>query len=387
MSEPITEGTAIQLSGRDPDGHWILSVLAKRTYIVVPSGECVLATQQLPLVQEPIHAEGDETLLLADIDTWPFKPMTDVIVHGHAYNHPGQAVFDASVKIGHTIKAVRVFGDRRATLAADGRILFSKPTKLDKVPLSYAFAYGGRDEVTEREFGNPAEAMKSFLPSPDGADLSAAASIFLYPRNQSGRGYVVDRKKEAIEAAVLPNLEHPADPLTPERFVAGDPWRWLTQPLPASLGWMDYGYFPRIAWMGVFPDCDLPEDLDAVGELRFGHATRALFEEKTGSEPDFASTNGASLGLRLPYLHGGDTIELVNLTPSRPSFRFKLPSERPRLAADGRNGKLIETEPVIHSVVFEADISRLTVVWRGAARALRAYLNRELSSMPFRVKW
>jgi hypothetical protein len=390
MSDPAKDMTALQMSGRDPEGRSILSTLVKRTYLVLPHGECALAKEQLPLILESVYAPGDERLLLADVDVWPFKPRTDVVVHGHAYNHPGRAVFDASVKVGNAVKAVRVLGDRRAMLSADGKILFSAPAPPEKVPLSFALAYGGRDHVTERELGNPAEALARYLPANDDpAAMVAAASPFVYRRNPSGRGYVVKGTREAVEATSLPNLEHPEDPLTPDRLVAGSTARWPVQPLPASLGWMDYGCFPRIAWLGLIPYCELPEDAGSVGEIRFGFATRALFEEAPGRalQVDFAGINGASLGLRLPYLRGDETIELVNLSPDRPSFRFKLPGHRPRLWVDGRKGKLVEAEPVIHTVVIEADVPRLTILWRGSAPALRPYLDHELPGMPFRVTW
>ena len=38
------------------------------------------------------------------------------------------------------------------------------------------------------------------------------------------------------------------------------------------------------------------------------------------------------------------------------------------------NGKLNETRPVIHTVLSEPDESRLSLVWRGSAVALRPYI-------------
>lgn len=380
----------MQLSGLGPTGEWLLSVIARRTYVLTPSGDCVVATRQLPLVEDPVYPEDDDSLLLADVDVWPFKPRTDVVLLGHAYNHPDRAVFDASVKIGDAQKVVRVFGERRATLTAGGRIAFSTPTKLEKVPLSYARAYGGRDVVTEQERGNPAEDLTPFLPAESGMrELVAAASPFVYPRNPSGRGYVTSTSRQALEAVRLPNLEAPEDPLTPDRLVPESPWHWPVQPLPASLGWLDYGCFPRIAWLGVVPGCEVPTDLARVGEIRLGHARRDVLEERPARAHavDLEATCGASLGLRLPYLGKSEAFELVHLTASAPTFRFRLPGEKPRIFVDGRNGRLEKTAPVIHTVVVEPDVGRLTVVWRGSARALRAYLPAELPAMPFRVEW
>ena len=64
-----------------------------------------------------------------------------------------------------------------------------------------------------------------------------------------------------------------------------------------------------------------------------------------------------------------------------------LPSGVPRIWVDGRKGTLKETEPVIHTVVIEPDLDRVTILWRGSAPALRPYLPAELAKMPFNVEW
>jgi hypothetical protein len=152
---------------------------------------------------------------------------------------------------------------------------------------------------------------------------------------------------------------------------------------------MDYGWFPRIAWLGMVVDCELPHDRSSVGEIRLGHARPELFEESPDPEPriDFAGTNGASLGLRIPHLQPGARIELTHLSPHSQRLQIQLPGERPQIRVDGRKGKLLETVPVIHTLIVEPDLDRLSVVWRGAARAIRSYLPAELPNMPFSVSW
>ena len=108
-----------------------------------------------------------------------------------------------------------------------------------------------------------------------------------------------------------------------------------------------------------------------------------LIEEKV----DLRCANGASLGLQTPYLKGNEVCELINIHPKHARFRFQLPNERPSIWTDGRNGKLNLTNPVIHTVIIEPNLSRLSIVWRGASPALRPYLPEELKSMPYRVDW
>jgi len=80
-------------------------------------------------------------------------------------------------------------------------------------------------------------------------------------------------------------------------------------------------------------------------------------------------------------------VELVNLHPKRESVRFRLPKEKPRMWVDGRNGKMLATQPVMHSLIIEPDEDRLSIVWRGSGPALRPYLDKEIDGMPFIVEW
>ncbi|HVV16442.1 MAG TPA: DUF2169 domain-containing protein [Polyangia bacterium] len=387
MKTAAAAGTAMQISARDAEGRWILSVLAKRTYSF-RTGRCTVCEDQQRLVDEPIYDGATGTLLEVDTDLWPFKPMTDIVVSGHAYNHPQRPEFVAGVRVDRTRKLVRVYGDRRASLGFNGQILFSRPTTLEKLPLSYAHAYGGRDAVTEASYGNPVQALRPYLPPETTDEQISAASPFVYPKNPAGRGYVVEKNQAAIEAARLPNLEDPRDLLTPDRFVSGDTGRWPLQPVPANLGWLDYGAFPRMAWMGVIPDHDESVNPRDVGEVRLGYVSSDVLQDKKHTDPiSLEGTNGASLGLRVPHLSGGEEVELLNVTRALDELRFRLPSERPELWIDGRNGKLAATQPVIHSVVIEPDENRLTVTWRGCAPALRAYASHEMAKMPFAALW
>ena len=377
----------MQVSGRDDAGRPILSLLAKRTYAFGQDGECQPGASQALLIGEPRYA-ADGLVLEEDTDLWPFKPRTDVVVRGHAYNHPQTAQFFAGVSVEGATKTLAVFGDRRCTVARDGRVLFSSPTVPERVALSYALAYGGRDTAAEAVHGNPAALLRPYLPRGTDAAALDAASPFVYPRNPAGRGYLVQLAKGAVEALVLPNLEDPDDLLHPERLAAGVPGRWPLQPLPASLGWLDYGAFPRAAWLGALADHEQGLDPERVAEVRRGHCRPDIFREK--NPPDALSlegANGASLGLRLPHLKGGEWIELRNLSPAREVLRVRLPRQRPKLSVDGREGALVATTPVIHAVVLEPDRSSVAVVWRGSALARRPYTGEELKTMPFAVEW
>jgi hypothetical protein len=78
---------------------------------------------------------------------------------------------------------------------------------------------------------------------------------------------------------------------------------------------------------------------------------------------------------------------LANMHPSRAAWSFRLPGGAPVIRTDGRKGKLDETTAVLHHVVIEPDLDRVTVVWRGAAAAMRRYVLAELMKMPLLVEW
>jgi hypothetical protein len=379
--------TQLQVSGRDDEGLFILSALAKRTYLFGDDQSCALAKEQIGLVLEPEYNPDKPGVLLADMDVWPYKKQTDVVVLGKAYNHRLQPSFVAGIRIGRFEKALNVFGNRQCTLDPGGRIVFSKPTVLPNVPLSYEFAYGGRDHVTESKHGNPIDDIREFFPSSEfPPEILDQASAFAYPRNPVGRGYLVEVSKEAVEALSLPNLEYGGEQrLGPDNLSTGAIDTWTKQPLPASLGWLDYRCFPRLAWLGVLPEHKALHNPSELHEIRLGYASAGILGSE--DQPHIECANGASLGLRLPYLAPGESVELLNLHPTRERVRFQLPRERPGIWIDGRNGKMVPTQPIIHSVIVEPDENRLCIVWRGSGKALRPYLDHEIDGMPFRVEW
>lgn len=375
--------TLQQVSARLPNEGFALSVLAKRTYRIDQRGRCELADEQLPLQQEVVYADEGQDLVVADSDMFPFKPATDVVVLGHVHALTPQREIGVGLRIGRTHKLVKVLGARRATVASDGRVLFSAPEPFSKIPLTFALAYGGRDRHAEAKFGIPAAKFAQFLPP--GFDV-ARLSPFRYPRNPCGRGYLVEASRAAVDELELPLFEDPEDRLTTERLAAGDPKRWTNMPVPQSLGWLGHAWFPRSAFFGVLPDHEPPNG--PLFEVRKGWTPGDILVPGPPQERfSVRVAQGASLGLQVPYLQGDEDGALYNLCVNTAELRFRLPGERPAIWTDGRKGKLNATKPVIHSVIFEPDCMRVSIVWRGSAPALRPYLPDELATMPLQVKW
>ena len=370
---------ARQMSGRDDEGRPILAVLAKRSYQVTSRGQCEVATMQVPLVTEPQLDPENGDLLRHDSDLFPYKPACDIIIKGSAYAPGSMTTFEAAVRVGAIAKRLLVVGKRSCSLSHDDRLLFSAPEVVSSVPLRYDHAYGGRDSCAEAKYGNPIAAMQPYVEN----DLDLGlASPYRYPRNPCGTGFLTELSRDGIEQLRLPQLEDPLDPLTPERVAVGVNLSWLAMPLPQATDFVNYTWFPRMAYCGFLPAA---EPYGArIAEVERGFTPENILEEE---KVDLRLTNGASLGLQLAHLHGGEAIELVNMHPRQPIWRLSLPKERPALMTDGRKGRLNKTQSLIYSIVIEPDEERISVVWCGAARALRDYLPEELETMPFSARF
>ena len=377
--------TERQVSGKDPEGRWLLSVLVKRTYTLSADGECRLAEEQPPLREAAQIDDGQAGLMIHDFELFHFKRGTDVIVKGHAQGYdrkPKQT--EVAVQVGSKRKHILVLGNRKCVKSAAGKTVFSMPEAIEKIPLSYTHAYGGADVVAQTaaapEF---VEKYKEYEAEIVTAGLAAA---FRYPRNPCGKGYLLQATPQALEALDLPNLEDPLARLIPDKLEVGYSVYWPRMPLPQATDWVAYTWFPRIAGLGIIPAFD-------GANVSFAEVSRGFLPEKAVqlAKPmdadGFLLMNGASPGLQVPYLRGGEAVSLTNIHPKAPAFSFKLPSRVPKICTDGRKGKFNETQTIMNSVVVEPDEGRVTISWRGSAPALRPYMPQELEKMPLRVEW
>ncbi len=386
MKETIAAAgpTVRLLQGNNGSREQILTLLCKRTYRIDPGGRATLAAEQVPLFDEPIiDHDRPGPLFLHDSDIYPWKPLTDVLLNGHAYAPAPGPSFNAGVLVGTHAKHLAVIGNRRVTLSQTGRLLFSGADPVEKMPVSSDFAYGGLDAVAEARLGDPAAAIKACLPP----EHRRRASLYLYPRNFAGRGYLIEATPEAVEAVELPNLEDPSDRLTPDRLVVGNVDAWPKMPLPWSFGMLDFGCFPRVGYAGVVPNHE--PSLGVFSEITRGFAGASIVNpifESPDDRMDSRFTNCGSLGLQLPDLKGNEAIVLHNLHRKHEKLSFSLPGERPRMSLPAAGG-LERVEAALATVMLEPDEDRVTLLWRGTIAAKRAYLPDELARMPFLVEW
>lgn len=94
-----------------------------------------------------------------------------------------------------------------------------------------------------------------------------------------------------------------------------------------------------------------------------------------------------SIPLTLAHAFGGKDCQLENIHPRHRVWSFRIPTDRPEIKVDGRNGTLKDTSPVIHTLEIDAEKAQVSVLWRGSAAALRPYGDEELKTMPLLVRW
>jgi hypothetical protein len=100
---------------------------------------------------------------------------------------------------------------------------------------------------------------------------------------------------------------------------------------------------------------------------------------------DVRFNHGASLGLSVPFLGGGEAVRLVNLTPDG-LLELSLPRKWPALSLDiGFGAK--ELTPVIHTACVRVADKQLDMIWRGAMRYPGVDWLPQMKQLAAEVEW
>lgn len=358
---PAPAVSAIRI-GADPGGRWRIGVIGKRTW-VVDRGRCVLAPEQVPLVTEPLY-DQDRAVLLHDADVMLNRQGADIVVEGHAYPPGGRTPFEFGIQIGAHLRLARGFGPRRVTQGSGGRLRFSDPEPIERIPLDWESAYGGVDLEARADIGDPLEELRAEA----GVPPDPRFGLFAYPRNPVGRGYVIEPTSNAFEACQLPLIEDARVPLNPDNLVRGDFVRWPYGPPVAGFGWLSHGYFPRSALLGAPPLVYDGEHIPpgafhevATGELppAFVRPDRPLAERFS-----VAAAQTAAIGLRAREVRPGDTVIAHGIHRQNARWSFPIPREAPRMAYRFGGDRPVQMPPPrIRTVYLQPDHDRLTLVW------------------------
>ncbi len=327
-------------------GQSLLAVITKQTFDINDGGCLERAERDAPLREaDEYYGEGDpETCSVRyEADLAPFKIGTDVIVIGSAHAPDGKAIrqLEVAVDVGTQRKLIRVFGDRHCRFREGGVPEFSAPEPFVKLPIQYERAYGGVDRISEPGLEFP------------------------YPRNHVGKGFVCKNTRETIEGLALPNLEDPADLLTPERLCLESVGSWNQMPLPQGLGWFQKTWYPRCSFVGAVPGFVGPDEV--MKEEQLGLVPRqqiSLARQFKLPSFDVRFNSGASIGLSFAPMRGDEVLTLHHMTPDR-MLIIRLPNQSPTLTLDIGDGPQ-PLPPVLHTVCVRVEDRQVDLVWRGA---------------------
>ncbi|MDX9787847.1 MAG: DUF2169 domain-containing protein [Desulfobacterales bacterium] len=365
-----------------------LALVFKRAFTIASTGRCELTEEALQLQDDVTLWEAERPLPLVspprwDADLYAFKPATDIVVQGHAYAYNAIPTVDVELRAGPITRVVRVHGDRHLEWTGQ-KAAFTPPAPFMKMPLRYDRAYGGVDTVALAREGDPL--VKAFQAAqPRFADIVAGNTEFHYPRNPSGCGYLMTADRESIEAAKVPNLEFPFDPVTPERLAVGKPEAWLRAPLPAGFDWYHPSWFPRLAFAGQVHEHE--KIAGDVPETRQGWIPPDILTLSQGRFPffDLRFQQGASPGLAISNFPPDAELFLKNLFPSVPEKRLRLPGTLPKVTIALKPSDQRETRTKLTAVVVQPDENRVILVYAAICEVSRRYGNHEMAVMKWSI--
>jgi hypothetical protein len=296
--------------GRDKDGvhEWIVAV--KATFDIKPDGAVTLADEQLdPLLLPEYNGEPGASSLRYDADIVGPKPTTDVVLNATAYAPNGRpsSNFTVEARVGSIHKVLRVVGSRTWSNGLLEEV--SEPEPISQIPIVYERAYGGYDHDD---------------PDPRNHRMDT--------RNPVGCGVVA--KSSHRRGRALPNFEYPGG--------------GIEKTGPAGFGAIDSFWSPRREFSGTY---DRNWQESRLPLLPLDWDPRARLCSPQDQQPD-------------TYLHGGEFVELTNLTPDG-RLRFTLP--KPYFTFSTRiSGRTEEHRGRVSTVIIEPDFPRVIMVWQSS---------------------
>jgi hypothetical protein len=302
----------------DEDFQPIVVTVIKATFNFNLEGDVWLAEEQLPLnlsgepaTDAPISSYKYEPEIA------PFKPRTDVVLIGAA-EPPGDGAtyVDVGLKVGPVQRVARVFGNRYWVMV-NGVVRMSRTAPLERVPLIWEHAFGGRDETR-----------------------STPQRALVESRNPVGTGFGMPLTKDD-DLLRLPNIEDPNELITDYGGVVA----------PCGFGFISPDWQPRARFAGTYDE-------------EWNRTRKPLLP----ADFDRRFFNAAAPGLVAPtYLRGDEEVVVLNATPV-PRLAFRLPRVTPPrcwVTLHGRADTELSTN--LDTVIVNASEFRLILLWRAFA--------------------
>jgi hypothetical protein len=383
------ESTIIPWSA--PSNAPAVSVVFGRTFAFSPEGRCddtgpYSLREDYAFYTDIPRGTGyiQPSILERDVDLWPWRGFTDLVVQGIARPPTPRASMQvvlacqgSTVSFGHTLA---VSGDRVVERGRHG-LQLSAPERFEAMPLRHDKAYGGTDESVRKRDSNRLE--DRMIHDLVGSKEDRENSDFSYPRNPAGKGYVLD--SEFAEGTHWPNIEFPDDPLEIEKLVASQD-AWGERPYPASFDWFPHAWFPRVAFFGEFPPT--ASGRVPTKEVDMGLCPANLREMPILARPKHPFAQGAHPRLWRHRLLGDERIRVDGIGFDGAPLLVQLPRLSPRVRLRMLDGAIHELATELDLVLVEGETRHVTLLWR--AHALVGDLPlppgwRE--RMPYTIEW
>jgi hypothetical protein len=305
--------------GPGKDGRELLVVVVKGTF-AIPTREDekpTLTDSQAPLVTSDVYTgEPGFSAPLYEIDYAACKPKCDVLLNGSCYA-PDRKPTDrvtVSLKVGSMRKSFNVVG-HRTWKAGTLYMSASAPQPFTVMPISYNNAFGGIDR-------------------PD----SDPTTHTWYPTNHAGVGYHKDTSAKNLDGKPLPNTEEIGQPISKPD----------SRYRPMAFGPIGRAWEPRVKLAGTY-------------DQNWRNTVMPFLP------PDFQEEyfQSAPTDQQIDYPHGGETVELRQLTPGELT-RFTIPRVQPTVAFHLRNRRISHGRAVMDTFMIEPDLNRFMMTWRYA---------------------
>ncbi len=280
-----------------------LTIVVKGAFRIVESGECGIDPQQELLSGDLHHDDDVARSVRCESDFAPIKPRGECFVVGSCFAPGGRPseVLLAAFKIGPVVKKMAIIGDRHFHGLLSGQ---TKPAPFVEMPLCW-----------ERAFGGPRSKV-----NPVGLGLGKS---------------VVDGKA----VIRLPNIEDPVHLIEGKR----------DRPNP----------------IGSFP---IPRSWPARTSLCGTYNARWARTRWPWQPADFQVEHhcAAPPDQRIPgFFRGDEEISLVNLHPSIPKARFRLPGLGVRAFLREVEGDVLRPlVPELDTITVDTDLGKVLCLWR-----------------------
>jgi hypothetical protein len=310
----LTPFTAERTWFADKDGrnHW--SVAVKATYSIAPDGTAIVCDEQEKIFHVPEYwGKPGSSSPRWEADLTGPKAATDVLVTGSAYSpsrRPADVV-DVRLRVGNIIdKTLRVHGNR-SWMSSSGSVRIGPTEPFISVPVTYERAFGGADMA--------------------GDDVRTHR---IDARNPIGTGFAL--RSSSLAGKPLPNVECPSSPVR----------QWSDRPTPAGFGPIACDWSPRRELAGTYDE--------AWQTTRF-----PLWAEDF--DPGYFQAAPVDQQV-IGHLRGGESVELVNMTPTG-LWSFALP--KMYLSFETQFGReVVNHTGRIGTLTLDPDRNRVVVSWQ-----------------------